>query len=84
MNTSTSIDMSFNFFKVESSMKYFWTVIILFYIFIFFLLPKPSFSAKIDELSGMAKQGQVEAQFTLAEAYYFGKGTGKNLQQALY
>jgi TPR repeat protein len=65
-------------------MKYLRQVIILFYSLIFLLLPKPSFSAKIHEVSSMAKQGQVEAQFTLAEAYYFGKGTGKNLQQALF
>ena len=65
-------------------MKYFRQVIVLFYSLIFLLLPKPSFSAKIDELSSMAKQGQVEAQFTLAEAYYLGKGTGKNLKQALF
>jgi TPR repeat protein len=65
-------------------MKYFRQVIVLFYSLIFLLLPKPSFSFKIDEFSSMAKQGQVEAQFTLAEAYYFGKGTGKNLKQAFF
>jgi TPR repeat protein len=65
-------------------MKFVWPVIVLFCTFIFLLLPKASFAARIDELSSMAKQGQVEAQFTLAEAYYFGKGTGKNLKQALF
>ena len=65
-------------------MKFIWTIIFLFCTFIILLLPKASFAAGIDELSSMAKQGQVEAQFTLAEAYYFGKTTGKNLRQALF
>ena len=65
-------------------MKFIWPIIVLFCTFIFLLLPKASFAARIDELSIMAEQGQVEAQFTLAEAFYLGRGTGKNLQQALF
>ena len=65
-------------------MKSIWPLIVLFCTFISLLLPKTSFADRIDELSSMAKQGQVEAQFTLAEVYYFGKGTGKNLKQALF
>ena len=65
-------------------MKFIWPIIVLFCTFIFLFLPKVSFAARIDELSIMAEQGQVEAQFTLAEAFYLGRGTGKNLQQALF
>jgi len=65
-------------------MKYIWPLIVLFCTFISLFLPKTFFAARIDELSIMAKQGQVEAQLTLAEAYYFGKGTEKNLKQALF
>jgi len=65
-------------------MKFFWLVIVLSYTLIFLLLPKSSIAGKIDELSSMAKQGQVEAQFTLAEACYFGKDIKKNLPQAFF
>ena len=51
---------------------------------ILFLLPAHAISTEINALKDKATQGQVEAQFELGDAYYYGKGTGKNLKQALY
>ena len=48
--------------------------IVIFCILNLLFLPQPSVAGRIDELSSMAKQGQVEAQFALAEAYYFANG----------
>ena len=56
--------------------------LILFYALSFFLAPALSSAGKIDELSNKAEQGHVEAQFKLGDAYYSGKGTRKNLEQA--
>ena len=38
---------------------------------------------KIKDLEVKAKQGDVEAQFNLAEAYYRGKGISKNVKKAV-
>jgi TPR repeat protein len=59
-------------------------IIVIFCILNLLFLPQPSVAGRIDELSSMAKQGQVEAQFALAEAYYFANGIEKNLHQALF
>ena len=56
-------------------------IIILLYILIF-LLPASSRADKIDEINNKARSGEVEAQFSLAETYYWEKGNRKDLKQA--
>jgi TPR repeat protein len=65
-------------------MKFLKQALILFYAMSFLLLPSPSPGGEIDELIFKAEQGQVEAQFKLGDAYYFGKGNEKNLEQAFF
>ena len=68
----------------QNSMRFFKQAIILFYALSFLLLPAPSPAGELDELRNKADQGYIKAQFKLAEAYYSGKGTSKNLGQAFF
>ncbi len=59
-------------------------IIPVLFLAVLLLQPVPSFAGPFDDLANTAEQGQVEAQLKLGDAYYFGKGTEKNLQQALF
>ncbi|KPK25298.1 MAG: hypothetical protein AMJ61_12360, partial [Desulfobacterales bacterium SG8_35_2] len=67
-------------------MRSFKQTLILFSVVSFFLLllPVSSPAGGMADLGRIAEQGQVEAQFKLGDAHYFGKGTKKNLEQALF
>jgi len=67
----------------QNSMKPLKQAIILVYALGFFLLaPSTSPAGKIDDLVSKAEMGQVEAQLQLGDAYYAGKGTRKDMEQA--
>ena len=66
----------------KTLMEFLQQAIILFYVLSCLVLPASSSAGEMEKLSQMAEKGHAEAQFKLGRAFYAGKGSHRNPEQA--